>query len=224
MPGPGLVPQTELGQTLPDLAHLQRDRRLGQQVENHREGLLGEDGVEQPGVGQSQETQRTPRRDVNASAPWDKLFLIGVIPLDLIVRPIIREDRSGSGSAYAERIGHPDKTLICAHECDCNGYRRGRGAGRRQPILARLLGRVCTAPAWRNNSDRRWARLLAARTDRSVSLSLGSRSSVNVCPSRGFLDALLARMGMETRGVPARPEGLFASLHLGNIADELVGR
>ena len=39
----------------------------------------------------------------------------------------------------------------------------------------------------------------AARTDRSVSLSLGRRSSVNVCPSRGFLDALLARMGMETR-------------------------
>ena len=38
-----------------------------------------------------------------------------------------------------------------------------------------------------------------ARTDRSVSLSLGSKSSVNVCPSRGFLDALLARMGMETR-------------------------
>ena len=28
----------------------------------------------------------------------------------------------------------------------------------------------------------------AARTDRSVSLSLGSRSSVNVCPSRGFVD------------------------------------
>ncbi|MCM4083144.1 hypothetical protein [Paractinoplanes hotanensis] len=32
-----------------------------------------------------------------------------------------------------------------------------------------------------------------------MSLSLGSRSSVNVCPSRGFLDALLPRMGMETR-------------------------
>ena len=33
--------------------------------------------------------------------------------------------------------------------------------------------------------------LAPARTDRSVSLSLGSRSSVNVCPSRGFADALL---------------------------------
>jgi hypothetical protein len=89
---------------------------------------------------------------VNAAAPWDKLFLIGVIPLDLIVCPVIREDRSGSGTAYAERIGHPDKTLICAHECDCNGYRRGRAAGRSQPILARLIGRVRPAPAWRNGS------------------------------------------------------------------------
>ncbi|WP_250009989.1 hypothetical protein [Actinoplanes sp. M2I2] len=32
-----------------------------------------------------------------------------------------------------------------------------------------------------------------------MSLSLGSRSSVNVCSSRGLADALLARMGMETR-------------------------
>ncbi|BEL05416.1 hypothetical protein Q0Z83_036070 [Actinoplanes sichuanensis] len=137
---------------LPDLSHLQRDRRLGQQVENHREGLSGEDGVEQPGIGQSQETQRTPRRDVNAGDPWDKLFLPGVIPLDLIVCPVIREDRSGSGTAYAVRIGHPDKTLICTHECDCNGYRRGRAAGRSQPILARPIGRVRPAPAWRNGS------------------------------------------------------------------------
>ena len=30
-------------------------------------------------------------------------------------------------------------------------------------------------------------------------IALSSRSSVNVCPSQGFLDALLARMGMETR-------------------------
>jgi hypothetical protein len=93
---------------LPDLSNLQRDRRLGQQVENHREGLLGEDGMEQPGVGQGQETQRTPRRDVNVGGSRDALFLIGVIPLDVIDRPVIGEDRSGSGTAYAERIGHPD--------------------------------------------------------------------------------------------------------------------
>jgi hypothetical protein len=97
-------------------------------VENHREGLLGEDGMEQPGVGQGQETQRTPRRDVNVGGSWDALFLIGVIPLDVIDRPVIGEDRSGSGTAYAERIGHPDKTLVCAHEGDCNGCRRGWGA------------------------------------------------------------------------------------------------
>ncbi|GIE26770.1 hypothetical protein Ahu01nite_098720 [Winogradskya humida] len=101
---------------LPDLSYVQRGRRLGQQVENYRERLLGEDGMEQPGVGQGHETQRTPRRDVNVGGSWDALFLVGIIPLDEIDRPIIGEDRSNSGTAYAERVGQPNKTLVCTHD------------------------------------------------------------------------------------------------------------
>src|SRR4051812_29529480 len=58
---------------------------------------------------------------------------------------------------------------------------------------------VCAQRRLGGTTLRRGARLPAARTDRSVSLSLGSRSSVSVCPSRGLVDALLARMSMETR-------------------------